>query len=59
MINLFNNAVRFAPKSKNILIGIERISNAVKISVTDKGIGIADRYIASIFKKVKKVDIGQ
>jgi signal transduction histidine kinase len=36
MINLLNNAVRFAPKSNNILVGIERNTNAVKISVTDK-----------------------
>jgi PAS domain S-box-containing protein len=49
MINLLNNAVKFAPNSKNIKIGVEQINSFIKISVTDKGIGIAD----------KKVDNGQ
>ncbi|MEO6522953.1 MAG: ATP-binding protein [Mucilaginibacter sp.] len=59
MINLLNNAVKFAPNSKNIIIGVEQINSFIKISVTDKGIGIADKNIAFIFERFKKVDNGQ
>ncbi|MET4014234.1 PAS domain S-box-containing protein [Mucilaginibacter sp. UYP25] len=59
MINLLNNAIKFAPKSKNIIIGVEQINSFIKISVTDKGIGIAEKNIASIFERFKKVDNGQ
>lgn len=59
MFNLLNNAVKYAPYSKTITIGIEHIHHFTKITVTDKGIGIADKNIASIFERFKKVDTGQ
>jgi PAS domain S-box-containing protein len=55
MFHLLNNAVKFAPESKNILIGIEQLEDSVKISVTDKGIGIPEKEILTIFKRFGKV----
>ena len=59
MINLLNNAVKYAPGSKIISIGIEHDSHFVKITVTDKGIGIAESNIETIFERFSKVDNGQ
>ncbi|MDP9078983.1 MAG: PAS domain-containing protein [Bacteroidota bacterium] len=59
MINLLNNAVKYAPNSKSILIAVEQEVNFIKVSVTDKGIGIAGNNIQSIFKRFKKIDNGQ
>jgi PAS domain S-box-containing protein len=59
MINLLNNAVKFAPGSKIISIGIEHENDFVKITVADKGIGIAESNVASIFERFNKVDNGQ
>ncbi len=59
MINLLNNAVKYAPNSKIILVGIEQITGFIKISVTDKGIGISPENITSIFERFNKVDNGQ
>ena len=58
MINLLNNAVKYAPGSNIISIGIEHESHFVKITVTDKGIGIAESNIATIFERFNKVDNG-
>jgi PAS domain S-box-containing protein len=55
MVHLLNNAIKFAPGSKNITIGIEQLNNNVKVSVTDKGIGISEKDISTIYKRFKKV----
>jgi PAS domain S-box-containing protein len=59
MINLLNNAVKYAPNSNNILIGIEHINTFIKVSVTDEGIGIADINRVRIFERFKKADDAQ
>ena len=59
MINLLNNAVKFAPDSKKISIEIEHLNSFIKISVIDKGIGISDSNLSSIFERFKKVDNGK
>jgi PAS domain S-box-containing protein len=59
MINLLNNAVKYAHGSKIIGIGIEQIDDFIRISVTDKGIGISAQNIPSIFKRFNKVENGR
>lgn len=59
MINLLNNAVKYAPNSKTISISVEHKDHFIKITVKDKGIGIADKDVTSIFKRFKKADNGQ
>jgi PAS domain S-box-containing protein len=59
MFHLLSNAIRFAPVSEKITIGIEQQKSGVKISVTDMGIGISETDISTIFKRFRKVDNGQ
>lgn len=40
VINLVNNAIKYAVKSKEIKIDIKRLEGSVKVSVIDKGEGI-------------------
>ena len=56
MINLIDNAVKFAPQSKEIIVGAERTRNLVKVSVTDKGIGVTKEQLPYIFLRYKKAD---
>jgi signal transduction histidine kinase len=38
--NLISNAIKYAPESKEILIYVSAVSEYVKVSVTDYGMGI-------------------
>jgi signal transduction histidine kinase len=56
MINLINNSVKYAPNSKNIIIAVEQSADSIKVSVKDRGIGIAKKFIPDIFERFKKAD---
>lgn len=40
IVNLVNNAIKYAPDSKEILITIKRFNDWAKVSVINKGPGI-------------------
>ncbi len=54
--NLLSNCVKYAPKSKNINIHVERISDSVKVTVRDFGPGIPDEKLASLFDIYYRAD---
>jgi PAS domain S-box-containing protein len=54
MINLVDNAVRFSPIATEILIEVEKVERWVKISVIDKGKGIAKDELPHIFERYFK-----
>jgi two-component system CheB/CheR fusion protein len=56
VVNLVNNAVKYAPASKNINISIERVNDMAKISVSDKGPGISAENIPHLFDRYYRVD---
>jgi signal transduction histidine kinase len=56
IVNLVNNAVKYAPESKQILLSAEKIGNSVKISVTDKGPGITREKLPYLFDRYFRVD---
>jgi two-component system sensor histidine kinase VicK len=56
LVNLVNNAIKYAPNSKEILISIERLNNMAKVSVTDKGDGIPADKIPHLFDRYFRVD---
>ncbi len=56
VVNLVNNAVKYAPESKQILLSAEKIGNSVKISVTDKGPGITKEKLPYLFDRYFRVD---
>jgi PAS domain S-box-containing protein len=56
VINFINNAIKYAPKSKEILISIEQISGIVRVSVTDYGPGISPEKLPYLFDRYFRAD---
>lgn len=52
--NFINNAIKFTPKGGSIILRVEDLTNKIKLSVIDTGIGIPKDKISSIFN----VDLG-
>lgn len=51
VVNFVNNAVKYAPDSKDIFLKVEKIGNLAKISVRDTGPGIAKGQIPRLFER--------
>jgi PAS domain S-box-containing protein len=59
LVNLVNNAVKYAPESKEIVVELQELDDKVKISVIDFGKGIQKDKIPFLFNsyyQVEKVD---
>lgn len=56
MVNILNNAVKYAPNSKEIVIEIKTVENSMKISVSDKGPGVPPEKIAQLFERYFRAD---
>jgi PAS domain S-box-containing protein len=53
--NFVNNAVKYAPESKTILINIAKEGNKARVSVTDKGKGIPSAKQKNLFERYFRV----
>ncbi|MGY3053291.1 two-component system sensor histidine kinase VicK [Pedobacter sp. UYEF25] len=56
IINFMNNAIKYAPNSKEILITVKKLNDQAKVSVTDKGAGIPADKIPHLFDRYFRVD---
>lgn len=56
IINLFNNAIKYAPESKTIEVNIESLRGFKKVSVKDFGNGIAEDKLVNLFNRYYQVD---
>lgn len=56
IVNLVNNAVKYAPDSKVIKIKAKKLGKAVKIAVTDEGPGISEDKIPYLFDRFYRAD---
>lgn len=56
IINMLTNAVKYAPGSKEININIEKITDTVRVSVTDKGPGIPAEKTPYLFDRYYRVE---
>jgi signal transduction histidine kinase len=56
LLNLVSNAVKFTPQHGRITIGAMRLAEAVEISVSDTGIGIAETDREHLFEEFRQVD---
>ncbi len=54
--NLLSNAVRFTPAGGTVTVTVERLASAIRMSVTDTGVGIALEHQAHIFERFRQVD---
>ncbi len=49
--HLIDNAIRYSLKKGDVVLSLEKISNSVKCSISDKGIGISSSDAKKIFTK--------
>lgn len=56
--NLLNNAIKFTPRDKAILLLAAENKSTVTISVIDEGIGITDEQIEHIFNIIHQPSLG-
>jgi signal transduction histidine kinase len=56
LINLVSNAIKFTPDGGRVTIGARRLADAVEISVSDTGIGIAQPELEHLFEEFRQVD---
>lgn len=56
IVNLLNNAVKYAASSEEIVVSIEQLDGAVKVSVIDKGPGIPPNKLPHLFDRYFRVD---
>ncbi|HUS02324.1 MAG TPA: PAS domain-containing protein [Chitinophagaceae bacterium] len=54
--NYLTNAIKYSPHHKTVYVTLERNEQMVKISVTDKGIGISEEDVPHLFEKYFRVD---
>lgn len=54
--NFTNNAIKYAPDSKNIILSVEKYIDMVKVSVQDFGIGISAKKLPQLFKRYYRVE---
>lgn len=52
--NFVDNALKFSPKDKDIIVSTEFVDKGIKVSVIDKGIGISEDMITNIWTKYYK-----
>lgn len=58
IVNLVNNAVKYAPQSKQIVIDVKREGMFAKVSITDFGPGIPPDKVRHIFERYYQVENG-
>ncbi|MES2278451.1 MAG: PAS domain-containing sensor histidine kinase [Bacteroidota bacterium] len=56
MVNLINNAVKYAPQSKTIELHVEHNADTATVSVRDYGIGINPEKLPHLFDRYYRVD---
>jgi len=56
VINFVNNAIKYAPATKEITINIEEVDGFAKVSVIDNGPGISSEKLAHLFERYYRVD---
>jgi len=56
LINLLNNAIKYSPGSRKIVVKCEIANNNLVVSVEDLGVGIAEEHLKSLFNRFYRVD---
>lgn len=57
VVNLVNNAVKYAPQSDEIVVTISKEADMVKVTIEDFGIGIPAEKIPHLFDRFYRVDV--
>ena len=54
--NLIENAVHYSPESTRVAVAVRSREGAVEVSVTDQGMGIADKDLERVFERFYRAD---
>ena len=58
-MNLIGNAVKFSPSGSTVHVGCQRRGDDVLFTVKDRGSGIPDQKLETIFERFEQVDSSQ
>ena len=58
VINFVNNAMKYAPDSREIEVLVEQLGGMAKVSVTDKGVGIPAQNLRFLFDRYYRINHG-
>jgi PAS domain S-box-containing protein len=56
IVNLLSNALKYAPPHSEVTVAVGRMGRQLRLSVTDKGPGIAPDKLSLLFQKFQQVD---
>ena len=56
LANLLDNAVAYSPDGTRVAVAVRQREGAVEVSVTDQGIGIADKDLERVFERFYRAD---
>ena len=56
LVNLVDNAVAYSPEGTRVAVGTRRRDGYVEISVSDQGIGVAERDLERVFERFYRSD---
>jgi signal transduction histidine kinase len=56
LVNLLDNAVKYSPDGGQVTVSVESSSDAVRLSVTDQGLGIPPAEQQRVFEKFYRLD---
>lgn len=59
LVNLVNNAIKYAPESREIIIEAVELKDTVKISVIDQGQGIPENKLSQLFDSYYQVQTAE
>jgi signal transduction histidine kinase/DNA-binding response OmpR family regulator len=54
--NLFSNAAKFTPEGGEVRVEVKRTDSAVRVSVSDSGVGITPEFLPYIFDRFRQAD---
>nr|WP_269203779.1 ATP-binding protein [Pseudomonas mendocina] len=58
MANLLSNAAKFSPSGGNVVVCLQTLGEALRVSVSDNGPGIPEAFKPRIFSKFSQADSG-
>ncbi len=58
VVNLLTNAIKFSARGGRVEIALERDADSVRVSVVDKGAGIAPEFLPHVFERFRQGAVG-
>ena len=56
IVNLIDNAIKYSPPQKKVLISVSQSKTEIKISISDEGNGISKEHLPFLFQRFYRVD---